>query len=74
MSEVLAEPCPAINLQEQVGDFDVRKQSVCSAHQHTRFFGHSVGERRYLQPALADCCVGQFAARGHAVPLHRETV
>ena len=67
MSEVLAEPCPAVYLQEQVGDLDVRNQRVRSAHQHTRFFGHSVGERRYLQPALADRRIRQFAACGHAV-------
>jgi hypothetical protein len=67
MSEVLAEPCPAINLQEQVGDLDMREQSVCAAHQYTRFFGHSVGERRYLQAAFANSRVRQFATGGQAV-------
>ena len=67
MSEVLAEPGPAINLQEQVGDLDMREQSVRAAHQHARFFGYGVGERRYLQTAFADGSVRQFAAGGQAV-------
>jgi hypothetical protein len=62
MSEVLAKPRPAINLQEQVGDLDMREQSVCAAHQHARFFGYGIGQRRYLQAALADGCIRQLAA------------
>ena len=43
MSEVLAEPGPAINLQEQVCDFDMWEQSGCAAHQNTRFVGYGIG-------------------------------
>ena len=43
MSEVFAEPGPAVDLQEQVGDFDMWKQSVCAAHQNTRFVGYGIG-------------------------------
>ena len=66
MSEVLAEPGPAINFQEQVSDFDMWEQSVSAAHQHARLFRHRVGQRCYLQSALADRSVGQFAAGSKA--------
>lgn len=69
VGEVLAEPRPAIDLQEQIGDLDVRDQSVGAAHQYARFFRHRVTSRRYLQPALADRSIGQFAMCSQAVHL-----
>ena len=67
MHEVSGEPRPLVHFQQEVGDLDAREQRGGLSRQGIGLGRHGVGQRRYLQDAVGQRGVGQFAALGKAI-------
>ena len=67
VGKVAGEAGPLVDLQEQLGDLDVRKQRCGLINQHLRRVWHRRIERRDLQARDGDDGVGQLVGRSHQV-------
>ncbi len=67
MGEVAGNSGPTINLQQQVGDLDVRQHAVERVPESLRLFGHTVLKRTDLESGAPQFHIGQFALDGQRI-------